>query len=320
MWSGHDGFRTSNPHALPTPASRRRGFPAVAASSAFHAHGRSADSRGGHRLSLSLSGQPKPRRKGQPMPDATTAFPAGDYHYMPGVFQYSCGVAALPGWRIERVRFAAPVPLVEGFRRIASHLQAAGRPLTAFCACELQSPAPFTEDGFEAFNRVYVGTLERWGIYQDGVNPVARANTCPVVAPPPEPSFHAFCFTTPAAADAPRSFVVAGSGEAPEGRGNYRDHIVARGDTSPPGLRRKAIWVLGEMERRMAALGGGWHDTTAVQVYTEFDIHPFIADELARRGVMRHGLTWHLNRPPVMEIDYEMDCRAVFAEHVIAVR
>lgn len=245
-------------------------------------------------------------------------FPAGDYTTMPGVFQYSCGVAALPGSRIERVRFTTPVPLAEGFRRIDAFLQQAGRPTTAFCACELHSPAPFTEQGFEAFNRVYVGTLERWGIYVNGVNPVARANTCPVLSPPTEPSFHAFCFTTPAAADAPRSFVVAGSGEAPEGRGNYRDHIIARGDTGAAGLRQKAAWVLGEMERRMAALGATWHDATAVQLYTVHDVHPLVADDLARRGAMRHGLTWHFNRPPVVEIEYEMDCRAVYAEHVIA--
>ena len=251
------------------------------------------------------------------MSDTTVTFAPGAYAYVPGVFQYSSAVVALPGWRIERVRFAAPVPLAEGFRRIEAFLQQTRRPLAALCACELNSPAPFTEEGFRAFNRLYVGTLERWGICQDGVNPVARANTCPAVTPPREPGFHAFCFTSPAR-DAPRSFVVAGSGEAPEGKGNYRDHIVARGDTSAAGLRKKAVWVLAEMERRMAALGGAWQDTTAAQLYTVQDIHPFVADELARRGAMRHGLTWHLNRPPVVELEYEMDCRAVHAEHVIA--
>lgn len=104
--------------------------------------------------------------------------------------------------------------------------------------------------------------------------------------------------------------MVAGSGEAPEGQGNYRDCIIARGDTGPTGLRGKALWVLGEMQRRMAAVGGSWHDTTGVQLCTEFDVPPFVADELARRGAMRHGLGWHFNRPPVREIDCEMDCRA----------
>jgi len=242
----------------------------------------------------------------------------GGYSYIPGVFQYSAGVAALPGFRIERVRFSRPLPLREGFARAARIIESAGRPLTAFCACELRSPAPFTEAGFKAFNAGYVSTLVDWGIVKDGANPVARSNVCPDVDPPPEPGFHAFAFTT-VAADAPPSFAIAGSGEVPEGRDNYRDHIVARGDLSPEGLRRKARWVLGEMERRLAAFGMRWQQTTAVQLYTVHDVHPFLRDELVLRGAARHGLTWHFDRPPIVEIEYEMDCRAVFSERVVEV-
>jgi hypothetical protein len=248
---------------------------------------------------------------------STVALPDAGYAFIPGVFQYSAGVAALPGFRIERVRFADPVPLAEGFRRIETTLRAAGRPLAAFCACELRSPAPFTETGFRQFNEVYVGTLEKWGVISEGRNPVARSNVCPAIDPPSEPSFHAFCFTTPAAESAAPSFVVAGSGEAPEGKGNYQDHIIARGDISPAGLRQKAVWVLGEMERRLLALGASWHHTTAVQLYTVHDVHPFLADEIVRRGAARNGLVWHFNRPPVREIEYEMDCRAVFVERAM---
>src|SRR3989337_868707 len=103
-------------------------------------------------------------------------FRAGGYRYIKAVFQYSGGVAAEPGFEIVRARLAKPVALAEGFKAVEAHLQAAGRPLTAFCACELRSPAPFTEQGFLEFNKLYAGTLERWGIYQDGANPVARTN------------------------------------------------------------------------------------------------------------------------------------------------
>lgn len=246
----------------------------------------------------------------------TREMAAGGYAYIPGVFQYSAGVAALPGHAIERVTFTRPVPLEEGFARIARTLEAAGRPLAAFCACELRSPAPFTEQTFRAFNEVYAETLKAWGIF-NGVegNPVARANVCPEIDPPRQPGFHAFAYTVEQA-DAPRTFVVAGSGEAPEGKGNYRDHIIARGDTGPAGLREKARFVLAEMERRMAVFGAGWADTTAVQLYTVHDIHPFIGEELARRGALRHGLTWHFNRPPVVDLEYEMDCRRIHLERV----
>jgi len=247
--------------------------------------------------------------------ETTTDFAAGGYRFIPAVFQYSGGVAASPGHEIERVRFRAPLPLAEGFHRIEQIITAAGRPLTAFCACELRSPAPFTERGFRAFNEAYVVTLGRWGLYDGTINPVARSNVCPQIDPPAEPSFHAFSFTRQAA-DAPPSFVNAGSGEAVEGQASYRDRIVRRGDTSPEALREKARYVLGEMERRMAALGFAWADATATQVYTVYDLYPFLADEIVRRGAARAGLTWHFCRPPVVDLDYEMDCRGVRIERI----
>src|SRR5262249_8536970 len=103
-------------------------------------------------------------------------FPAGNYRFVPGVFQYSGGAAANDGYAIERVRFHEPVPLKEGFARIEKIIRDAGRPLTSFCACELRSPAPFTEDGFRAFNQIYVVTLKDWGLFDGTVNPVARSN------------------------------------------------------------------------------------------------------------------------------------------------
>src|SRR5207302_2927928 len=132
-------------------------------------------------------------------------------------------------------------------------IRAAGRPLTAFCACELRSPEPFTEDGFRAFNQVYAGTLREWGLLAGGANPVARSNVCPEIDPPAEPSFHAFCFTV--ASEALPTFVVAGSAEALEGKASYRDHTIRLGETSPDAMREKASFVLGEMERRLAAIG-----------------------------------------------------------------
>lgn len=152
---------------------------------------------------------------------------------------------------------------------------------------------------------------------KDGVNPVARSNVCPKIDPPAEPCFYAFSYAV-TAPGAPKSFVIAGSGESVEGQANYRDHIVAPGDTSPAGMLEKAKWVLDEMERRMSAFGGTWNQTTAVQLYTVHDVYPVLESELGRRGVFRNGLTWHFDRPPVVGLDYEMDCRCVHIEKVVA--
>jgi len=248
-------------------------------------------------------------------PVTSVVFAPGNYRFIPGVFQYSAGVAALPGFRIERVTFQSPVPLADGFRRIEQIIEAAGRPLASFCACELRSPAPFTEPGFREFNELYVAQLSRWGLIANGVNPVARSNVCPEISAPDTPCLYAFSFTVPSSDPAP-SFVIAGSGEVPEGRANYHDHIVRLGDCSPAGLREKAMFVLREMERRLGALGARWRDTTATQVYTIHDLHPFLADEIVARGAAPHGLTWHYARPPVVGLDYEMDCRGVDIERV----
>jgi hypothetical protein len=245
-------------------------------------------------------------------------FAAGGYRFIPAVFQYSGGVAAEPGFRIERVSFRRPLPLAQGFARAAQIIGARGRPLTAFCACELRSPAPFTDAGFRAFNEVYASTLDSWGIYNSktGINPVARSNVCPELSPPAEPCFQAFCFTEPAEAT-PASFVIAGSGEAREGAGLYRDRTVRWGELGAEAMRDKAIYVLGEMERRLGLLGWGWSDTSAVQVYTVHDLYPFFASEIVARGAARCGLTWHYCRPPVRGLEYEMDCRAVAREHFL---
>ncbi len=247
----------------------------------------------------------------------TATFEAGGYRYVRGPFQYSGGVAAEPGFTIERVRFARPLAMEEGFRAIEAHLAGQGRPVTSFCACELRSPAPFTEAGFIAFNRVYVGTLERWGIFRDDENPVARSNVCPEINPPPEPSFEAFSYTVPAEPGAAISFVIAGSGEASEGPGGYEQRIIRLGDTSPEAMREKARYVLGAMETRMAALGVGWAEATTTQVYTVHDLHPFLADEIVSRGAAAAGLTWYYARPPVEGLEYEMDVRGVPVERVL---
>jgi hypothetical protein len=133
-----------------------------------------------------------------------------------------------------------------------------------------------------------------------------------------EPSFNGFSYTVPAPAVLRRaSFVIAGSAECPKGKGNYRDHIIRRGDTSPSGLLEKARWVLGEHERRMGALGVGWADTTGIHVYTVHDIHPLIGSELTQRGAAESGLSWHFCRPPVVEVEFEMDMRGLARELVI---
>jgi hypothetical protein len=42
-------------------------------------------------------------------------FEPGGYRFLPSVFRYSAGVAASPGYEIQRVRFRQLLPFAEGF-------------------------------------------------------------------------------------------------------------------------------------------------------------------------------------------------------------
>ena len=177
----------------------------------------------------------------------TQHFPAGNYCFIPAVFQYSSGAAADSGFEVERVRFDTLSPLAEGFAQAAKYIQAAGRPLTSFCACELRSPAAFTEDGFRTFNQHYVKTLAEWGIFDGTSNPVARSNVCPEIDPPAEPSFYAFSFTRPGPGMMP-CFVIAGGAESREGAGSYPERTVRSGyvpapsrDSAPPAITNVGV-------------------------------------------------------------------------------
>ena len=251
------------------------------------------------------------------MSAAVPVFAPGGYRYIKAVFQYSGGVAAEPGFEIERARFAKPLRLGDAYAAVEAHLKAIGRPSTAFAQCELRSPAPFSDQGFYDFNRVYVQTLERWGIFKDDVNPVARTNVCPMYDAPTEPLMYAFSYTVPAPNAKRPTFVVAGGGEAREGGISYRDRIVRLGDTSPEGLQEKVTFVIAEMERRLGLLGFGWKDAVTTQAYTVQNVGHLVGPELARRGAMAGGLVWYYVRPPVEGLEYEMDVRGAARELVL---
>lgn len=249
-------------------------------------------------------------------------FAAGNYRYIKAVFQYSGGVAAEPGYAIERARFAQPLPLADAYAAVESHLKSLGRPTTAFAACELRTPEPFTEQGFIDFNRVYVKTLARWGIYQDGdqpVNPVARTNVCPMYDNPAAPAMYAFSYTVPAqhGGSTRGSFIVSGGGETRPGGNSYQDRIVRHGDTSPEGMREKVASVLAEMERRLKLLGFAWQDAVSTQAYTVQNIGHLVGELLAARGAAHGGIVWYYARPPVIGLEYEMDVRGAAREIVL---
>lgn len=244
--------------------------------------------------------------------------PSGNYSFVPGIAPYSCGVIANTGFEVVHVTLATPCPWREGFDLIDAQLAGAGRSRSALCAVSLRSPSPFTFDGFAQFNSGYADVLKSWGIFVDGVNPVARTNVAPESIAPEQPSLYGFAYTRPCIHSQAASFVVAGAGELPEGVLN-REGIVRLADISNSGLLEKAAFVMDLMSNRLAQLGVSWNNVTRTNIYT---VHPI--DEIVRAVIVPRtgqaglrGFTWFYSRPPIQEIEYEMDVRGVTQDIVL---
>ncbi len=241
----------------------------------------------------------------------------GNFRFLRGIAPYSSGAIADPGFAVVHVTMSPPVPLRRGFEIVDRHLKEQHRPPHALCAIELRSPRPFTFDGFNGFNRQYIELLKERNLLLDGLNPVARTNVAPEVRPPSEVLLYGFSYTVPSAAARP-TFIIAGAGELAGERLDARD-IVRRGDVSPVGIRAKASHVLDLMDERLSGAGVEWRHVTTVEVYTVHNISELVRDLLLPRvgPAAIHGIHWHFARPPIEEIEFEMDVRGCLHELVL---
>lgn len=252
------------------------------------------------------------------------ANPRGGFSFLKGIAPYSGGAVAADGFEIVHARFRRAVPLARGFDRVKAHMAAVKRPLQALCAMELRSPKPFSFQGFTDFNAGYIGVLKGWDVFlEGGLNPVARTNVAPEIGAPAEPSIYAFSYTIPvpnAAAGLPKTFIVAGGGELPEGSLDPHD-VVRRGETTADALREKTRFVMGLMTGRVKGLGVTWDLATTTEIYTVHPICQFVAGEIVKpmAGAGLHGMLWHFARPPIVSIEYEMDLRGCRRELVLEV-
>jgi len=244
--------------------------------------------------------------------------PRGSYRFLPGIAPYSCGVIANPGHEIVHVTLEVAQPWREGFEFVDRFFRKQSRQRAELCAMELRSPKPFTMPGFIEFNRGYCAVLEEWGVFVDGVNPVARTNVCPITLDGAEPVLHAFSFVRPNARLQRQTFIVAGAGELVEGT-LVNDGILRRGETSTEAIAEKAHYVCGVMAERLRGLGGTWDEVTTVNAYTIHPPHPLLETLVlpALPAARRHGVTWHYTRPPVVDIEFEMDLRGVVTQWVV---
>jgi hypothetical protein len=257
--------------------------------------------------------------------------PTGNYRFLTGIAPYSSSVIAQPGYMLIRVQFSQPLPLQQGFERIAAYLSEQGRPRQSLCAMELRIPQTLSFEDFISFNSGYRSILADWDILVGNFNPVARTNVAPAVAAPPEPSIYAFTFTAPVASTpsptigstnslAAPTFVVAGAGDLRDQADLTPAAIVRPGDTSHEALLEKAKVVMDVMTERLHGIGMDWHQVSTVNLYTIHSLDHFLEPVLFPKlgPVAVHGVHWYYSRPPIAGLEYEMDLRHVGADLRIA--
>lgn len=235
----------------------------------------------------------------------------GNYHFLRGGAAYSNAVVADPGYGIVNVTFLNPLPVADGFDFMADYLKQQGRPAQAACAIQLRSPRPLTFEAFGAFNgEVYRPALEKHDLLVDGVSPMTRTNVAVEIDPPAQAVLYAFGYTAldPASSGA-RDFVLAGVGDLLDDP-NTRT-IVRAGETSDDAMREKAAYVVDALRKRMASLDLNPNDCTAFNIYTAWNVHPYLRAALLEpmgRAQMG-GVRWYFTRPPIAGLEFEADVR-----------
>jgi hypothetical protein len=242
--------------------------------------------------------------------------PNGHYQFLPSGSAFSGGVAASSGYALERANFNSPPPLAEVFEHIRAHLERLGQPMTALCAVELRSPAVVGFSEFAAFNQTYIRLLHQHSLLLDGESPITRTNVVPALDAPATPLVHAFSYAVPAPELSGNFFVTAGAGELQDGDGEPRSRIVRAGEHDADAMAQKAAFVMEYLTQTLHNLSVTWSEVGGINLYTVQTLEPYLEPVVLEPlgEAARRGLHWYHARPPILEIEFEMDARRVARE------
>ncbi len=245
------------------------------------------------------------------------------YSFLEGIAPYSCGAIADDGHEIIHAKLEQPLPWDHGMEGIARYLNNQRLAVSALCGVELRCPSPYTMDGFIGFNRAYGDVLSKMGLLLAGVNPIARTNVAPVANAPQSPQLVGFSYVAPIERQVReshfRTFIVAGAGELVDGK-LESEGIICRGQTDSTALKTKAVFVAKIMQERVLGLGASMECISRINLYTAHSIGSEIWECIVERLPMADalGCHWYYTRPPVREIEFEMDLRGVTNEQLVA--
>ena len=244
-----------------------------------------------------------------------TPNPRGNFHFLRGGAAFSGAVLADEGYAIVHVTMLNPLSVAEGFDFIADYLAKQNRPPQAVCAIELRSPRQLSFADFGAFNNgVYLPALNKHDLLIDGAGPMTRSNLAVEINPPATQVIYAFSYTVPSDANvSPHDFVLSGAADI---KGS---EIIRAGETSDDAMREKAMYVMEELQERLDALNLKWDDCTALNVYTVYNIFPFLREVFLEKigRAQWEGVKWYFTRAPIEGLELEADARRTLREEYI---
>jgi hypothetical protein len=247
-------------------------------------------------------------------PPALLENEAGNYVVLPAGQVFCGGVVPLAGYEIVHALFRPWVPLQDAWGVVERHLQREGRPVQALCGMELRIPEQLSVQGFREFNAPYVDELVKRELFVGNYSAVCRTNVAPAVDTPSAPMVHAFSYCAPARHGV-RTFCVSGTADI-----DARGRIVAEGDVSPAGMRKRMQHCIDVIGERLAQLELTWADATHVDLCVVRDIDDLFGALLAPalKGAAARGVRVHHARPPIIGAELELECRGVQRELVVA--
>ena len=73
------------------------------------------------------------------------------------------------------------------------------------------------------------------------------------------------------------------------------------------------------MKTRLDGLGANGQRLSTIDVYTAHSLYPLIEGAIAEEigAIAQRGLQWFYTRPPIIDIEFEMDMRGVQHERVV---
>ena len=231
----------------------------------------------------------------------------GNYHFLRGGAAFSGAVLADEGYAIVHVTLLNPIPVTEGFDFIADYLHKQNRPTQAVCAIELRSHRQLSFADFGEFNNgTYLPALKKHDLLIDGAGPMTRSNLAVEINPPATQVIYAFSYTVPATENnSARDFVLSGAADI---KGS---EIIRAGETSHDAMREKAMYVMEELQERLDAMNLRWDDCTSFNVYTVYNIFPFLREVFLEKigRAQWEGVKWYFTRAPIIGLEFEADAR-----------